>query len=304
MQMFQPYKLALLLLTPISGALAQTDLFVYDAKAPLDYQQKLLEERDGIKIFDASYAGSKGGRVPVYLVVPSGKGPFAGIIFQHGGDQSRLTYLSEAVLLARSGAVSFITDIDFPDPDPAKWEQFRGNYITMVINLRRALDLMLSRDDVDKNRIAYVGHSYGAMLGGILTATEKRIKTFVLLGGLASTTHHIRTSPWWQRFRSSVPADKLEEYLAALKVVDPAEYIGRSAPATLLIQCGSYDEGVPPPDCRGLYEAAGAPKEIKWYACNHDFHDLDAILDRMKWVRDKLSLQPLSPAFRIQLQEK
>ncbi len=57
MQMFQPYTLALLLLTPISDALAQTDLFGYDAKAPLDYQQKLLEERDGIKIFDASYAG-------------------------------------------------------------------------------------------------------------------------------------------------------------------------------------------------------------------------------------------------------
>jgi cephalosporin-C deacetylase-like acetyl esterase len=82
----------------------------------------------------------------------------------------------------------------------------------MAVDLRRAVDLMLSRSDVDKSRIAYVGHSYGAMLGGILTAVEKRIKTFVLLGGLARTTHHIRTSPWWQRFRSSVPAEKLEDY--------------------------------------------------------------------------------------------
>src|SRR5262245_9257022 len=117
MQMFQHYMLALLLLTPISGALAQTDLFGYDANASIDYQQKLLEDRDGIKIFDASYASSKEDRIPVYVVVPSGKGPFAGIIFQHGGGQSRLTYLSEAVLLARSGGVSFITGIDFPDPD-------------------------------------------------------------------------------------------------------------------------------------------------------------------------------------------
>jgi uncharacterized protein len=152
MQTFQPYMLALLLLTPISGSLAQTDLFSYDAKAPLDYQQKLLEEREGVKIFDASYAGSKEGRIPVYVVVPSGKGPFAGIIFQHGGGQSRLTYLSEAVLPARGGAVSFVTGIDFPDPDPAEWEQFRGAYIKMVADLRRALDLMLARSDVDKNR--------------------------------------------------------------------------------------------------------------------------------------------------------
>jgi hypothetical protein len=64
------------------------------------------------------------------------------------------------------------------------------------------------------------------MLGGILTAIEKLIKTFALLGGLARTTHHIRTSPWWQRFRNSVPAEKLEDYLAEMKVVDPAEYSG------------------------------------------------------------------------------
>jgi hypothetical protein len=96
----------------------------------------------------------------------------------------------------------------------------------------------------------------------------------------------------------------LEEYLAALKVVDPAEYIGRSAPATLLIQCGSYDEGVPPLDCRTLYEAAGGPKVIKWYASNHDFNDLDAILDCMKWLRDKPDQRPLIPALRKQLQEK
>jgi len=96
----------------------------------------------------------------------------------------------------------------------------------------------------------------------------------------------------------------LEDYLAALKVVDPAEYVGQSAPATLLIQCGSYDEGVPPQDCRSLYEAAGDPKAFKWYASNHDFHDLDAILDRVKWLRDKLRLKPLTPALQKQLREE
>jgi cephalosporin-C deacetylase-like acetyl esterase len=57
--------------------------FDYDRSAPLDLQQKGVEERGGAKIYDLSYASLKGGRVPAYLVVPRGRGPFAAIIFGH-----------------------------------------------------------------------------------------------------------------------------------------------------------------------------------------------------------------------------
>jgi len=33
--------------------------------------------------------------------------------------------------------------------------------------MRRAADLLLSREDTDPNRLAYVGHSYNATVGGL-----------------------------------------------------------------------------------------------------------------------------------------
>src|SRR5438128_1839240 len=55
----------------------------YDRNAPLDIKEAAVEQRDDIAIHDISYASPKGGRVPAYLVVPSGKGPFAAVIWGH-----------------------------------------------------------------------------------------------------------------------------------------------------------------------------------------------------------------------------
>jgi hypothetical protein len=57
--------------------------FDYDQKAPLDVQEAGVEQRGNVAIHDISYASPKGGRVPAYLVVPRGKGPFAAVIWGH-----------------------------------------------------------------------------------------------------------------------------------------------------------------------------------------------------------------------------
>ncbi len=58
-------------------------MFLYDRAMPLDVREIAIENRDGIQVHDISYASRKGGRVTAYLVVPPGKGKFAGIIFMH-----------------------------------------------------------------------------------------------------------------------------------------------------------------------------------------------------------------------------
>jgi cephalosporin-C deacetylase-like acetyl esterase len=300
-------RLCLILLLPVLGTInthAQNELSAYDPKIALNYQEKLFEEREGVRIFDASYAGIEGERVDLYLVVPPGRGRFAGIIFQHGSEQSRLTYLAEAVLLAKAGAVSVIPVVMFPETNPAKLDQFRKDYIKMMFNMRRVVDLLTSREDIDKNRIGYVGHSHGAMIGGVFTAVDKRINTFVLLGSLSRLTDHLRSSSWWQSFREAIPKDKFEEFLTSMKPLDPAEFIGRSAPAQILFQCASYDEVIPRESCQGLYQAAGDPKQIKWYASKHDFQDFDAGIDRIIWLQRTLRLRSLGPILQRKLTER
>jgi cephalosporin-C deacetylase-like acetyl esterase len=158
--------------------------FDYDSKQPLDIHDKVIGQFDGGTLHDITYASPKGGPVDAYLVVPTGKGPFAAILFGHWGNGTRAEFIPEAKIYARAGAISLIPD--YPWDRPAPWHKTpdhfdkpdvdREIYIQAVVDLRRGIDLLLARPDVDAKRLAYVGHSYGAQWGSILSAVDKRMK--------------------------------------------------------------------------------------------------------------------------------
>src|SRR5258707_5891127 len=170
---------------PATDFLAAAHLFEYDAKQPLEIHEKVLEEFEGGTLHDITYTSPKGGPVGAYLVVPKGKGPFAAILFGHWGNGTRAEFIPEAKIYAKAGAVSLLPDYPWDRSQPwyksldhtDKPELDRDTEIQAVIDLRRGIDLLLARPDVDPERLAYVGHSYGAQWGSILSALDKRMKT-------------------------------------------------------------------------------------------------------------------------------
>jgi len=177
--------------------------FEYDRKAALDVREAGREKRDGVNVIDLSYASPRGGRVPAYLVVPEGKGPFAAVLFGHwmmpGSPlKNRREFLEEAVVLARAGAVSLLTDSPLVRPGfVEEKDEMRAQAQSseaarqQVIDFRRGVDLLLSRKDVDPRRVAYVGHSFDAHVGAILAGVEKRIGSFVLMAGEYSDEEYV-----------------------------------------------------------------------------------------------------------------
>jgi dienelactone hydrolase len=79
-------------------------------------------------------------------------------------------------------------------------------YTTLVVDLRRALDVLLERPDVDAKRVGYVGHSLGAAWGSALAGFERRIKAFVLIGG-SSHPGRISGEDWNSKIMQSVVGD-------------------------------------------------------------------------------------------------
>jgi hypothetical protein len=172
--------------------------FRYDAGLSLGVKQLSTKTQQGVTIQDITYVGADGDTVPAYLVIPPGTGKFAAIIWGHWlmpgtANSSREEFLYEATALAPRRVVSLLIDAPQrrpgfkPTPNPVLVAQ-------QVIDLRRGLDLLLSRSDVDASRIAYVGHSWNAGTGAILDATDKRLAAFVFMSGPQSTNEYVLSS--------------------------------------------------------------------------------------------------------------
>src|SRR5262245_13588685 len=147
--------------TPVPGAPPDPEavaLLAYDAAAPLDLQEIGVEERDGARIHDVTFA-SPGRTVEAYLVEPADPAtvapPYAGIVYFHWLEQesptsNRTEFLEEAVALAPAGVVSVLLQGVFPWTEaPTDLETDRAAIVEEILAARRAVDLLLSRGDVD-----------------------------------------------------------------------------------------------------------------------------------------------------------
>ena len=66
----------------------------------------------------------------------------------------------------------------FPDGSAS----YRDHVIQWSKDLGRAIDYLESRPDIDRDKLAFYGYSWGACLGAILPAAENRLKASVLMG--------------------------------------------------------------------------------------------------------------------------
>jgi uncharacterized protein len=292
---------------PSSGATAPaevTRLFTYDRRQPLavtglggNTGRLPAEVLAGITVEAITYASPKGGEVPALVVAPKGRGPFPGVIVQHGLPSTKQDFLPVGVDLARTGAVAILIDAPFNRPrqgrvrgDLSLTPKDRDEQIQLIIDLRRAVDLLAARPDVDR-RLAYVGVSYGAAMGGLLAGVEHRIKAYVLAVGDGGLVSHFTGPDDTDGPLQRLPAAERERWLAAMRPIEPIRFISRAAPAALLFQAGTNDELIPQQDARRYHQAASQPKQVRWYAAGHELN-CTAGKDMMAWLARHIRINP------------
>ncbi len=133
------------------------------------------------------FDGVQGDRVPGYLWLPS-RAPgqkLPAVLAMYGltDDKDSPTIAAAAEELSKQGLAALT--IDWPGTGE------RGSYsslqritdkkilIQTVGDYGKAIDFLMSREDVDSSRVAYVGASMGAMTGIKFVAEDSRIKAFV-----------------------------------------------------------------------------------------------------------------------------
>jgi pimeloyl-ACP methyl ester carboxylesterase len=231
-----------------------------------------------------------GGDVSAYLVIPPGEGPFAGIVFLHwyapsSATNNRTEFLQEAVDFAHKGVISILLQGILPwkkSPSGSEYLRDRSLVIQEVLEARRGIDLLLSRSDVDPERIAVVGHDFGGMYASVLAGIDRRVKACVYIAGTG------RFSDWFITYWNPASTTK-DEYRAGMAAVDPIQYLPHISPAAILFQFGEDDVYIRPEAAQAQYEAALEPKSILWYRAGHAL-DQQARMDRVQWLEEQLGL--------------
>jgi len=249
-------------------------LYAYD-RTPLD--PKIESEDDSAPdwkrqriTFNAAYNNE---RVPAYLFLPKNvPPPYQTVVyFPHGAAQifhSIEDGQFEGVdFLVRAGrAVMFPIYKDSyerlgPLPNSGT-VAYREETIQQAKDLRRAIDYLETRSDINHNRIAYYAVSWGAGLGPIMIASEPRIKAAVLVSGGCDT-------------------DK------ELPEVDPMNFAPRAKAPTLMIN-GRYDFRIPLETCQEpLFRALGSLPQDKrhiLFDSGHSVPEVAKMKETLDWL--------------------
>ena len=136
-----------------------------------------------------------------------------------------------------------------------------------VVDLRRGIDYLETRRECRHN-IAYLGTSFGAVLGAIVAGQDPRIKAVILTSIGPTWRSALLANNQVKRTDPSVPfvllpgIDKnLARFNAAVRILkpyDPATWVARISPRPVLIINGRNDPLVPPIDALDLADAAAA----------------------------------------------
>ena len=256
------------------------DLADYDTGKPLRVQ---VESQNGDQT-DLTYRSPRGGDVPATLVLPpgaeGGDKRYPVVLYAHPYLASRGLYFREAFDLARRGVAFFMIDLSISRPtrpdllDPVyAADAFRSLVRQDVVDLRRGLDYLEGRKEIDMDRVAVFGQEYGALSAGALAAIDDRVDA------LALAVVPAEPGKYWAK--ELVPQETHESFAKTMRDFDPIRLLhGIDGP--VLIQNPRRDTDYPVEEYKRLEDEAG-DAEVRWYDYGHQMGP-EADADRVAWL--------------------
>jgi dienelactone hydrolase len=223
--------------------------------------------------YRVEFPSQEGGSATAHLLVPPGGGPHATVVVFPilAGSHIVSEGLTKA-LVNRGFAVTRLERKPLDLAESADPEAPARALRAALLDARRLLDWLVTRPEVDPERIATVGVSLGGILAATLLGVDARVRAGVLLmagGGVAEILHDSSEKPV-RAFRNALREERglegRDAFVAALQPftepVDPLSYAEWIDPRSVLIVSGRFDRVVPPERTRALWEALRRPTWI------------------------------------------
>lgn len=264
----------------------------YSARTPSACVRPRYDAAQGTPL---AFEGPDGKPVGSVLFAPASPRNAPAVLWVHWLGEVATTnhteFMSDAQELAKHGVVSLLvdmpwsqqrwfTDVRTPDTDYA-------DTLAHVTLLRRALDCLTAVPGVDRARIAYVGHDFGAMEGALLLAVDDRPRYAILM---------TPTLSFWEWYLlGKQPADPAA-YVARMSAFDLPAWLARGKQKATLLQFATNDDYVAQSTGVAIRNATpNRDRTFKAYRLDHALDDITAHEDRTTWLLQHFGLQQTSP---------
>lgn len=259
--------------------------YEYDRDLPLHDSTELIKDTADYSLYYITYRSVHNKTVTGLLTIPKGiDKPLPVVILMHGkGDRKTVDYIEYGNnQLYKAGYAVLRLDFynhgdrienDYDFSFTGKYRYWTREIISQtVFDLRRAVDFIESRNDLDQDRIGFFGISLGGITGTIFCGVDKRVKVpvMVLTGGQMNLI-----------FGEKALSSDTKNYLS---IIEPMNFIEKISPRPLLMINAENDDIIHPMMTRLLYKKANKPKKIIWYPARHHTLPVDkAYRDGIEW---------------------
>jgi len=226
---------------------------------------------------EVTFATSDGVKLCGWFLPATGT-PRGTVLHFHGNAENIGTHFFVSVWLVSQGYNLF--EFDYRGYGKSEGEVTRAGTIR---DGHAALDYLLSRPDVDPERIVAFGQSLGGAVATVVSAEREEIRAVVLdstfSGYRRIGSMHLQKLLRWKWLCDQIArAGLADDY-------NPIDYVERIAPRPLLIVASKEDRICYAEGGRELYEAAGEPKE---FMLVDQSHHLSTVADNIDGVQGRI----------------
>jgi cephalosporin-C deacetylase-like acetyl esterase len=271
-------------------------LFGYDKSLPLMADEQQGTGGQGYTVTNVRYWSANNQQVPGLFVKPTDVKDgdrLPCLVLMHGLGQNKTALSILWGPFIKAGYAIFSIDAQYHGDRKPKVPvdlfglsvySTRDMLIQTVVDLRRGIDYLETRKDVDPARIGYAGFSMGGILGTLVCAVDTRIQApiLALAGGDWKLMFETTKLPNAERARKENP-DAASLGISVLDPVDPVHWVSRIAPRPVLFINGDHDTVVPVVSAKELQDAATMPKEVFTYKGDHvpTFAEFPRVITKM-----------------------
>jgi dipeptidyl aminopeptidase/acylaminoacyl peptidase len=254
------------------GALEYSELerWTYSEVGGLDTDSFTEPELVYYPTFDSASGGPE--KIPAWLYKPAGEGPFPVIIVIHGGpeSQSRPSFSSTYQMWLDKLGVAIVR------PNVRGSSGYGKHYLSLDNGFKREdavrdigalLDWIATRPELDQNRVAVYGGSYGGyMVLASAVHFSDRLQAAVDVVGISNFVTFLENTQGYRRdLRRAEYGDEREPAMREhLQAISPLSHVERIGIPMLVVQ-GQNDPRVPVTESLQMVEALRAQGQPVWY---------------------------------------